>query len=91
MSTQECRETRIKRLRYRSWHRGCKETDEILGHFCEQHVESMTDADLSLFEAFIEEDDDDIWKWLIEKRPVTNPAYEPFLDAMRNYKSQNGN
>lgn len=63
-------ETRKKRIRYRSWHRGCKETDLILGHFCDQFVPQMNPAALDEFEAILDEEDDDLYRWLTGKTPL---------------------
>lgn len=76
----------LKRLTYRSWHRGCKETDLVLGTYCAQHVEQLEDADLQLFEAFLDEDDAEIWAWLTEKKPCPNTAYAPLLSRLRSLK-----
>jgi antitoxin CptB len=73
----------IKRLTYRSWHRGCKETDVILGNFCDAHLAEMSDAELHIFEQFLDEDDAEIWAWLTEKTPCPNHAYTPMLRIMR--------
>ena len=35
-------DTRRKRLLFRSWHRGTKETDLLLGSFAEQHLAGFT-------------------------------------------------
>ena len=40
-------ETRRKRLLFRSWHRGTKETDLLLGSFAEQHLPAFSSADSS--------------------------------------------
>lgn len=77
------REHWLNRLRYRSWHRGSKETDLILGHYCDRFIESLSDAELTLFEAFLDEDDGDIWNWVTEKTPCPTPAYEALLDVLR--------
>ena len=73
----------LKRLTYRSWHRGCKETDLVLGNFCARRLESLNDANLALFEALLDEDDADIWAWLTEKTPCPKAEYAPLLDEMR--------
>lgn len=66
-------DTRLKRLRYRSWHRGCKETDLILGPFSDSKLHTLTADELDLYELLLEESDADIWNWLVEK---TEPGEE---------------
>ncbi|MES2984772.1 MAG: succinate dehydrogenase assembly factor 2 [Pseudomonadota bacterium] len=80
------RELWLKRLTYRSWHRGCKETDLVLGTYCATHVEQLDTAQMALFEAFLDEDDADIWSWLTEKTPCPNPAYTALLADLRALK-----
>lgn len=83
---QEDREIRIKRLTYRSWHRGCKETDIILGHFADSQLPAFDDAQLALFEAFLEEEDADIWKWLTGEWQPERADFIPLIEQMRSYK-----
>lgn len=73
----------LKRLTYRSLHRGCKETDLVLGYYCTHHIATLNDQDLRLFEQFLDEDDADIWAWLTEKKPCPNAAYHPLLHRLR--------
>ena len=68
--------TRIKRLQYQSWYRGCKETDKILGGFARAKLEQLNDIELDEFEALLEEQDPDIFDWLTGKQPV--PANTPY-------------
>jgi antitoxin CptB len=77
-------ETRRKRLRFRSWHRGCKETDLILGTFADQQLDSLPDNALDTYETLLEEDDADIWAWLVESAP-TPPAYDAMIATLRRY------
>lgn len=56
---------RRKRLRYRSWHRGCKETDVILGRFCDAWLDGMDERELDQFEQILAQDDADLWQYLI--------------------------
>lgn len=58
---------RLKRLHYQSWHRGCKETDIILGRFADEHLSHVSADMLGLYEQLLDEDDADIWKWLTGK------------------------
>lgn len=63
-------EIRRKRLRFRSWHRGTKETDLILGRFANHHVDELDEADLDLFEELLERNDPEIFDWVTGREPV---------------------
>ena len=76
----------LKRLTYRSQHRGCKETDLVLGTYCERRLTQLDEAQLVCYEAFLDEDDADIWNWLVKKIPCPNPHYHALLDALRTQK-----
>ena len=60
-------ESRLKRLKFRSWHRGWKETDLILGGFADAKLGTLDDAQLEAFEQLLDQDDDIIWGWIIGK------------------------
>lgn len=58
---------RRKRLRYRSWHRGMKEMDLILGRFADQALATMTEAELGHYEALLSEQDPDLYDWVCRR------------------------
>lgn len=60
----EVREIRLKRMRMRAAHRGTKEMDLILGGFAEARLESLTPEQLDLFDALMEENDQDLYLWV---------------------------
>jgi antitoxin CptB len=60
----ETREIRIKRLRMRSWHRGIKEMDLILGGWADAHLAGLDDTTLDAFEAVLAEADHDLYSWV---------------------------
>jgi len=60
----EPREIRIKRLRIRSWRRGIKEMDLILGGFADDELDGLDDDALALFEAVLGENDHDLFSWV---------------------------
>ena len=76
-------ETRLKRILYRSWHRGCKETDVILGPYAEKASASFSPDELNLYEEFLEEFDSDIWNWLVEKDTGFDEKYRPLIESLR--------
>ncbi|MDJ0859159.1 MAG: succinate dehydrogenase assembly factor 2, partial [Dinoroseobacter sp.] len=47
----ESRETRIKRLKIRSWRRGIKEMDLILGGYADANLKAMSEVELDAFDA----------------------------------------
>ncbi|HEU0216065.1 MAG TPA: succinate dehydrogenase assembly factor 2 [Stellaceae bacterium] len=57
-------DTRRKRLLFRSWHRGTREADLILGSFAERHLAAFDEAQLDLYEALLDRPDPDIFDWL---------------------------
>ena len=79
---------RLKRLRYRSWHRGWKETDLILGQFADENLGNMDAATVDVYEKLLDENDADIWDWLVGKLPPKDAAYMPILAALKDYSKQ---
>ena len=63
-------EVRRKRALYRSWHRGTRELDEILGPFAERHVNAMAEAQLDQFETLLERPDPELFSWFVERDPA---------------------
>ena len=64
------RDTRLKRLRFRAWHRGTKEADLMVGGFLDRHGDTWDEAEIAWFEAFLEEQDVDIMAWAMGVQPV---------------------
>ncbi|HZT90133.1 MAG TPA: succinate dehydrogenase assembly factor 2 [Stellaceae bacterium] len=55
---------RRKRLLYRSWHRGTREADLLLGSFADAHLGAFDAAQLDRFEALLECPDADVYDWI---------------------------
>jgi len=58
-----------KRLRYRSWHRGTREADLLLGRFADAHLPGMDAAQLARFAALLDLADPDLLDWLVGRAP----------------------
>ncbi len=56
---------RLKRLRMRSWRRGTKEMDLILGPYADARLGDMDAAALDLYEAVLAENDQDLIGWVL--------------------------
>ena len=61
-------EARLKRLSMRSWRRGTREMDLILGPFADAHLAGL-DA-LDLYEALLDENDQDLLPWMLGQAPA---------------------
>ena len=59
------REARLKRLRFRAWHRGVREADFMIGGFFDANGESWGEDEMAWFEALLEEQDADVMAWAI--------------------------
>ena len=56
---------RLKKLRYRAWHRGFVEADLILGAFADAHLGALDGAQLDAFETLLEQPDPDLYAWIV--------------------------
>lgn len=59
----EIREIKLKRMRMRSWRRGTKEMDLILGGFSDFRLDNLSDSELSLYDKLLDENDNDLYSW----------------------------
>ena len=66
---------RLKRISYRAHHRGFKEADLLLGAFADAHLAELSAADLTDFETLLQEQDQDIYDWVLGRTP-TPPEFE---------------
>jgi antitoxin CptB len=65
----ETAEARLKRLSMRSWRRGTKEMDLVLGPFADRHLADLSEPDLRLFDRLLEENDQDLMAWILGQTP----------------------
>jgi antitoxin CptB len=56
---------RRRRLLFRSWHRGMREMDLIMGRFADACIAELTDADLDEYERLIETPDPELYAWIV--------------------------
>lgn len=59
------RDARLKRLSFRSRHRGTREADMLVGGYFDRWHRTWSDAEMGWFEALLEEQDVDILAWAI--------------------------
>ena len=77
------RETKLKRLQFRAWHRGTREADFLIGGFFNRYSADWSDKEIDWFELLLVEDDVDVMAWAIGTLPVP-PVFEgPQMDNMQ--------
>jgi antitoxin CptB len=77
---------RLRRIRYRSWHRGCKETDVIMGNFADKALQTLNiNTELPLYEALLDEQDVDIWNWITDKIELADGKYDGLKERLRTF------
>jgi len=74
---------RLKRLRFRAWHRGTKEADLLIGGFFDRCSGQWDEATMLLFERLLEEEDVDIMAWAIGTQPVPDEYQGPLMERMQ--------
>ncbi|CAN7397201.1 succinate dehydrogenase assembly factor 2 [Bosea sp. LjRoot237] len=61
---------RRRKILFRAWHRGMRETDLIMGRFADAEVGGLSEAELDEFERLIEVLDRDLLSWITGEAEV---------------------
>lgn len=77
------REDRLKRLRFRAWHRGTKEADLLIGGFFDKFSTGWSDAEIDWYETLLTEEDVEIMAWAIGTMPVPERYAGPIMERMQ--------
>lgn len=77
---------RLKRLKLRSMRRGIKEMDIILSGFAREHLMAMSDAQLDIYEKFLNENDQDLYQW-VSGQEIVDKQYEGLVEQIKLYLS----
>lgn len=78
---RETAEARRKRMLMRSWRRGTREMDLILGPWADAHLAGLGPDDLATYEVLLAENDQDLMAWILG--PSAAPAgIAPLLERI---------
>ena len=77
---------RLKKIRFRAWHRGFREADLILGPFADERLGGLSAAELDAFEALIDHPDHDIYDWIVGRAEAPASAEGPILEQLRAFR-----
>ena len=82
----ETPEARLKRMAMRSWRRGTKEMDLVLGPYADTALAAMSLAELDAYDALLAENDQDLMAWMLDHKPAPK-AHAPLLAELRVFAS----
>jgi len=77
------RDIRLKRLRFRAWHRGTKEADLLIGGYFDTFAAEWGDDQIAWYEALMDEEDVEIMGWAIGTIPIPERWHGPMMERMR--------
>lgn len=84
----ENKQHRLKRFKMRSWRRGTKEMDMVLGPYSDTELVDLNEAQLSLYDALLSENDHDLYQWVTGQVP-TPENYLDLLTEISNFAFKN--
>lgn len=84
-------QTLRKRLAFRSWHRGIREMDLILGRFADRHLAGLDRSQLDRYAALLENSDPNIYDWLMGLAPRPAEIGEDLWRLLADSMSKDGN
>lgn len=77
-----------KRLKFRSWHRGTREMDLLLGRFADAHLDSFDARMLDAYAALLEENDPDIFDWVCGRGNPPSGEITSVLNALTRFHNE---
>jgi antitoxin CptB len=84
------RDIRLRKLKFRSWHRGIKEMDLILGRFADTILDSLSDSELDTYETLIEVEDTQLYNWLTGRETVPGEHDHALFARIKTFNHMKG-
>jgi len=76
---------RRRRLLFRSWHRGTREADLIMGRFADAHIAVFSDSELDQFEHLLDALETDLLSWMTGLAEVPADHDTPMFRRVREF------
>jgi antitoxin CptB len=81
---------RRRRLLFRSWHRGIREMDLLLGRFADAHIGVLSDAELDEYETWLDVPDQRIFAWVNGAQAAPTDIDTPLFRRLREFHLRGG-
>jgi antitoxin CptB len=76
---------RRRRLLFRSWHRGTREMDLIMGRFADATIGTLSDAELDAYERLTDVPEPDLYAWITGDRPAASEHDTALFRRLRDF------
>jgi len=83
-------DARRRRLLYRSWHRGTREADLIMGRFADVHIEGFSGTELDQYEHLLDALETDLLSWMTGIAEVPAEHDTAMFRRVRDFHMQTG-
>jgi len=81
---------RRRKLLFRSWHRGIREMDLIMGGFADASIAAMTNAELDELELLLDVPDQEIYSWFTGEGAIPAHFDSALFRRMRQFSKRGG-
>jgi antitoxin CptB len=79
---------RRRKLLFRAWHRGIREMDYIIGHFADAQLTVLSDAELDVFESWLDVPDQQFFAWVNGAAEVPADIDTALFKRLRDFHSK---
>ena len=76
---------RRRRLLFRSWHRGIREMDLVLGRFADANIATLSEGELDEYERWLDVPDQRIFAWVNGAQVVPAEVDTPLFKRLRDF------
>jgi len=83
-------DARRRRILFRSWHRGMREMDLIMGAFADAMIDSLSAAELDDFERLMLAPDPELYVWIAGDAAPPAPYDCPVFHRLREFHRRGG-
>ena len=75
-------EKKRKRLVFRSWHRGTREMDLLMGSFADRHIPAFSEEELTQYDELLNCSDPDLYNWISGREQPPANAMNDVLEKL---------
>ena len=79
---------RRRKLLFRAWHRGIREMDLIIGRFADAQLTALSDAELDVFESWLDVPDQQFFAWVNGAAEVPADIDTALFKRLRDFHSK---